>query len=43
MHRLIGNAVPWQMSEALGRELEKAWYKETREQVAEDEDEDMDE
>ena len=28
MHRQIGNAVPWPLGEALGRELEKAWYKE---------------
>ncbi|KAL5519396.1 hypothetical protein ACEPAH_1079 [Sanghuangporus vaninii] len=35
MHRLIGNAVPWPMSEALGRELEKAWYREMRGQMDE--------
>ena len=39
MHKLIGNAVPWPLGEALGRELEKAWYKET--QSANDEDVEM--
>ena len=30
MHKQIGNAVPWPLAEALGRELENAWCEDER-------------
>lgn len=41
MHEMIGNAVPWPLSVALGRELERAWYKETATAEVDNDDEEM--
>ena len=44
MHRQIGNAVPWPVGEALGRELRKAlfeqWQKQRDEAIVIESDED---
>lgn len=32
---MIGNAVPWPLGEALGREVEKAWRAETTDLIDE--------
>jgi DNA (cytosine-5)-methyltransferase 1 len=40
MHRQIGNAIPWQVSIAIGREFRKALYKRLKDR-AKREDHDM--